>query len=105
MSKTPDAPPVIEATIPSAQGISAIASANAPFIYFENVPAFAIMNGIGHVTLEAGRLLGSGPDGKVLTDRVLVAHLRGNLLAMKGLRAALDRIILMAEPRPEGPAN
>ena len=43
-------------SIPSQQGgISAIGSAAAPFLYFENAPAFGTMNGIIKVTLTATR--------------------------------------------------
>jgi hypothetical protein len=100
------APPVLTEVIPSVTGkISAIASANAPFIYFENAAFYGFLNGIGQVTLDAQRLNASAVDGTVAIDRVLVAHLRGNLAAIKSLRSALDGIMLMAEPKPEGPAN
>jgi transposase-like protein len=33
------------------------------------------------------------------------AHLRANIPAIRSLRAALDGILLMAEPKPDGPAN
>jgi hypothetical protein len=36
---------------------------------------------------------------------VIVAHLRSNLSALRSLRAAIDDVLLMAEPTPEGPAN
>jgi len=105
MSDEADKPSVIE-TIPSVRGsISAIGSANAPFIYFENVPFYGLLNGVGQITMEAGRIFGADADGKVILDRVVVAHLRGNIPAIRALRAALDGILLMAEPKPEGPAN
>ena|ERR1700760_2372147 len=105
MADTPTTPAVIE-VIPSVQGsISGVASANAPFIYFENAPFYGLLNGVGQVTLEVGRIFGADPSGKVIMDRVLVAHLRGNINAIRGLRAALDGILLMAEPKPEGAPN
>ncbi len=105
MPDEPDKPSVIE-TIPSVQGsISAIGSANAPFIYFENVPFYGFLNGVGQVTMEAGRIFGADANGKVILDRVIVAHLRGNIPAIRSLRAALDGILLMAEPKPPGPTN
>ena len=82
-----------------------VTDANAPFIYFETVSSLGLLNGIGQLTLEANRLLSSGPDGRVAVDRVVVAHLRSNLPALRSLRAAIDGILLMAEPTPEGPAN
>ena len=92
--------------IPSvAGGISGIASASAPFVYFDSVNFYGIINGVGQVTLEANRLMATGPDGRIAIDRVVVAHLKCSLTAVKSLRAALDGIILMAEPKPERPTN
>lgn len=120
MVKTPNKPAVKEPgvasggpaiastveTIPSVQGgISAIASADAPFLYFEGAPFYGLLNGVGQVTLDTGRIFGADANGKVIMDRVLVAHLRGNLNAIRSLRAALDGIILMSEPKPTSPSN
>jgi hypothetical protein len=96
--------PVPPENIPANAGqVSAIASASAPFVYFEDATFWRLLNGIGQVTLEASTMRAS-PDGGVAVDRVVVAHLRGNLRAMMSLRAALDNILLLAEPI-EGPAN
>lgn len=47
------APAPVE-TIPSVQhGITAMASANAPFVYFEEAPTFAYFDGVIRVTLTA----------------------------------------------------
>jgi hypothetical protein len=93
--------------IPSvAGGISAIASANAPFIYFESTPFFQLINGVGKVSISIFRQIAPAPDGKgVIQDQVIVGTLVGNLPAIRALRAALDGVLLMAEPKPEGPAN
>jgi hypothetical protein len=92
--------------IPSVAGnISAVASANTPFVYFEEAIFYGFVNGVGKVALTTNRLIAAAPDGSVLTDKVLVAHLVGNLPAIRALRATLDGILLMAEPKPEGPAN
>lgn len=105
MSDRSDVLRIVE-IIPSVQGsVSAIASGVAPFIYFENAPFCGLLNGIGQVTLEANRLMGADAKGLLITDRVIVAHLRGNIQAMKALRAALDGMILLAEPVAPGPAN
>jgi len=105
MADKPAVPTNVE-NIPSlAGGISALASANAPFIYFENAPFFGMMNGVGKIALESFRQIALAEDGQVQVDRVIVAHLVGNIVAIKNLRAALDGIILMAEPKPEGPGN
>jgi hypothetical protein len=103
----PDEPnkPIVE-NIPSIAGkISAVASANTPFIYFEDAAFYGHVNGIGKVALTTNRLIAAAPDGSVLTDKVLVAHLVGNIPAIRALRATLDGILLMAEPKPEGPTN
>ncbi len=100
------ADPAIIENIPSvAGGISGIGSAQAPFVYFENAPFYGLLNGVGQVTLEAGRIFGVDATGKPVLDTVIVAHLRRNLPAIRSLRAALDGILLMAEPKPEGPSN
>ena len=97
--------PVITENIPATGGqISAIASANAPFIFFDAAHFFGLLNGVGQITLEANRLAAVGPDGRIVIDRVVVAHLRSSLPALRRLRAAIDGILLMAEPT-EGPAN
>jgi hypothetical protein len=99
-------PPIRTENIPNTSGqISAIASANAPFIYFENAPFFGLLNGVGQISLSAGRPMVVTAEGPIAGDIVLVAHLRGNLPAIRALRGALDGILLMAEPKPEGPAN
>jgi hypothetical protein len=102
MAKSPN-PSHVETIASVERGISTMA--NAPFIYFDNAPAYGLLNGIGQVTLEAGRIFWADAPSKVATDRVLVAHLRGSLPAIKRLRAALDGIILMAEPKAKAPAN
>jgi hypothetical protein len=92
--------------IPSVVGeISAIASANAPFLYFEGAPFFGMLNGVGKIAIEASRQISVGPGGTVLFDRVLVCHLVGNLQAMRALKGAIDGILLMAEPVPESAKN
>jgi hypothetical protein len=99
-------PPVVTENIPAHAGqISAIGSANAPFIYFESASFFGLLDGVARMTLEANRLIATGPDGRVAVDRVVVAHLRSSLPALRSLRAAIDGVLLMAEPTPKGPAN
>ena len=82
-------PPVQTEIIPAVSGhVSAIGSAGAPFVYFEGASYYGLLNGIGRITLEAERLC-AGTDGMITTDKVFVAHLRGNLPAIRSLRAAL----------------
>jgi hypothetical protein len=83
---------------------SAIGSANAPFVFFENAPVFGIRQGVGHITLTAQRAFPS-PDGDALTDHVIVAHLRMGLEAALQLRNAIDGLISLAAGKPEGQAH
>jgi hypothetical protein len=55
MSEQADAKPPV-AGIPSG-GDAALASAHAPFLYFEDVPVFGHMNGIVRITLTASRIM------------------------------------------------
>ena len=92
-------------SIPSVQGgLSGLASAHAPFLYFENAPAFGTMNGIIKVTLTATRDLPQ-PNNKIASDHVVVAHLRMNLAAARALKAALEGAILLASPSPTDMTN
>jgi hypothetical protein len=97
--------PVVE-ILPSVQGgVSAIASAHAPFLYFENVPAVGHLNGIIRVTLTASRdmpIPGADAPG---TDQVVVAHLRMNVPAAIALRTSLDAALLLATPAQTGAKN
>ena len=94
------------AELPAAKveaGVSEDASANAPFILFDEISGFGSYNGIAHMTLEALRFM--NVNGKLRTDRVAVAHLRMNLVALKVLKDTIAKIELLAQPVPEGPKN
>jgi hypothetical protein len=99
MPENPDVKPPVE-VIPSVAGeISAIASAHAPFLYFEDVTAFGHVNGIIRITLEAARILPApGNPAAAVIDRVIVAHLRMNVPAARSLKAALEGALLLAAP-------
>jgi hypothetical protein len=92
--------------IPSIEGeASAIASAHAPFIYIDGVITQGFANGIGNMTLEAIRHGVVG--GKVVTDRVVVAHLRMGVIGLQSIKAACEAMLLQMLPveNPEGKAN
>lgn len=92
-------------SIPSQQGgISAIGSAAAPFLYFENAPAFGTMNGIIKVTLTATRDM-PVTNGQIASDHVAVAHLRMNVHAARALKAALEGALLLASPTASDTPN
>ena len=98
-------PPVPVEAIPSvAGGLSGLASAQAPFVYFENAPAFGTMNGILKVTLTATRDMPLA-NNKIASDHVVVAHLRMNMAAARALKTALEGAILLASPSPTETPN
>ena len=76
--------------------LAAGSSAHAPMLYFEDAPTFGHLNGVIQVTLEAVQIV-SEPSG-VKRERVVVAHLRMNILAARALRAALEGALLIAAP-------
>jgi hypothetical protein len=69
----------------------------APIIYMDVVSAFGIQNGIVSLTLEA-MTHHSEPDGKVLTARSEVAHLRLTPLAFQNFRQVVEKVALLAAP-------
>ena len=77
---------------------------HAPFVFYEGTPAFGVLNGVINVTLAAHRTL-AHPDGTVATEQVVVAYLRGSILAARTLRDSIDRALLLAAPTGEGKAN
>lgn len=82
--------------IPSVEGqISAIASANAPVIYFDSVPRHAANAHIVAVTVGMIRLV--GVDASAVNDTVITAHLRCSIAAAVALRDALIAAIQTAE--------
>jgi hypothetical protein len=85
----------------AAAELSLTGSAGAPFIFFEAATNYGFHNGIANITLEASRSLSM--EGKLLRDRVIVAHLRMSLTAAMSLRAALNGIALMAVPQTGRP--
>jgi hypothetical protein len=96
--------PVTVEQIPSVSGgMSAIANAVAPVIFCDAVPTFGYYNGIAHMTLSTMRFL--PVDGKVAQDNMIVAHLRMNMVALQGLKAAIAAIELLAQPVPKGAKN
>jgi hypothetical protein len=77
---------------------------HAPFIFYEGTPAFGVLNGVINITLAAHQTL-ARPDGTVATEQVVVAYLRGSVLAARILRDSIDRALLLAAPTGEGKAN
>ena len=92
---------------PSPEKVPAVSisdTPHAPFIFYENAPAFGVMNGVVNITLSAHRAY-AGLDGAIINEQVVVAYLRGNIPAALSLRQAIDNALLLAAPTGEGKAN
>lgn len=92
--------------LPSAVGeISALASAHAPLLFFDEVSFCSVDKGVAGVTLTASRQIAFLPNGSVASDRVIVATLRASLPAMLALRATIDEIERMAQRQLDAAAE
>jgi len=97
MVKPPTPPSPVE-IIPSHQGdTSAIGSAHAPFLYFDEAPAFGEIQNLIQVTLTANRIIPL-KGGQIGLDRVITAHLRMNIAGALSLKSAIDGALLLATP-------
>ncbi len=76
--------------------VNLIANPDAPILYFDGAPNFGYINGVCNVTLES-LIFTSGPDG-IVTERIVVAHLRMGLTAANALRHSLEGALLLAQP-------
>jgi hypothetical protein len=99
MIENTDVKPPVVITPSNRGGVSATASAHAPFLYFETAPIFGYQNGVIRITLEATRDM-PGPAGEVTSDRAIVAHLRMNIPAALSLKSAIEGALLLAMPSP-----
>ena len=89
MTDQPPKPPVVPAEL------TAIASANAPFIFFDVVGTVGFNSGIASITLEAVRHVAMA--GQVLQDRVAVGHLRMGPAGLQSLKSAIEGIEQLAK--------
>jgi len=97
-------PPIVTELLPSVEGrMSGLASAHAPFVFFDAAPTMGHFNGIIHIALSALRFMPT--EGRAVGDAVMVAHLRTNLEGLKSLKAAIVKVELMLEPVPESQKN
>jgi hypothetical protein len=94
-------PPVVEVIPSRVDEIAALASAHAPFLYFDRAPTFGYNHGIVNITLEALRFMAVGQTPT--RDRVVVAHLRMSVPAAMALKAALEAALLLAAPAAGAP--
>jgi hypothetical protein len=65
----------------------------APIIFFDNVTAFGMINGVANLTLEAFIQVAGD---KVSSRRVVVAHLRFGKSSLKNVAEALEKLKLLA---------
>lgn len=101
MSDKSDEKPPVE-VIPSYQGdVSAIASAHAPFLYFDAAPTFGFNEGVVNITLDVRRNMPSGTT--VVWDRVVIAHLRMTVSGAHSLLGALNGALLLASDAAGSP--
>lgn len=86
--------------IPSVRGAtSGIASANAPIIFIDEVPVFGVYNDVVHMTCETLRFNRVESTSAPVIDRIVVAHLRMNKEAMRGLKRAIEAVeAMIADP-------
>jgi hypothetical protein len=81
---------------------------HAPIVFYEWAPTSGFANGIINVTLGANRITQVRSNGAVVSEGVVVAHLRGSVQAALNLRRALDRALsaaVGAQTPPKGKTN
>jgi hypothetical protein len=83
----------------SADNVSALGSADAPFIYTDWIGSHGYNGGVVSFTLEALRYMSVG--NKTRRDRVVVAHLRMPLHTLAALKQGIAQIELMLQ-KPAG---
>jgi hypothetical protein len=69
-------------------------AAAAPFVYFDLVPAFGVVNGVVELELAAQMVVPTA-DGNAHAETVCTVHLRGSIAAMEGLSNAIDKAMDM----------
>jgi hypothetical protein len=69
---------------------------HAPIFFYEWAPTSGFANGIISVTLAANCTTHVRPNGEVVSESLVVAHLRGSVQAALNLRKALDRALSLA---------
>jgi hypothetical protein len=73
---------------------------DAPFVFFDNAPTVAHLNGLICVSLSAAIWLPTD-DGRARVEQLIVAHLRTNIPGAIALRDAINNGLLLAMP-PSG---
>jgi hypothetical protein len=95
-AKADERPAAVTELIPSlADNVSALGSADAPFIYTDWIGNYGHNGGVVSFTLEALRYMSVG--NKTQRDRVVVAHLRMPLHTLAALKQGIAQIELMLQ--------
>ncbi|OFW97576.1 MAG: hypothetical protein A3D94_05870 [Alphaproteobacteria bacterium RIFCSPHIGHO2_12_FULL_66_14] len=89
--------PTAKQTPGASAGLCALASAAAPFVYFDRAPNFGFNGAVANISLEVVRFAAPSDGAEVVADRVTVAHLRMTLDAMRSLKAAIEGVERIAE--------
>jgi hypothetical protein len=90
--------------VPARQNqVSAIASASAPFLYFDRVTNCGYLDGIANFTLEAHRHMET--DEGMVHDRVVIAHARMGAMALTSLKLAVAQIEKIMQSAKSNPAD
>jgi len=91
---------------PGASGsLCPLASAAAPFVYFDRAPNFGFNGAVANISLEAIRFETPAEGADVVADRVTVAHLRMTLDALRSLKTAIEGVERMAEAAKARPGD
>lgn len=97
MADKPDITPPVSGSHEKTVVLSDSASAQAPFLYFEDATAFGHYQGMIRITLESCRLIAK-EGNQVSLERVIVANLRMTIASAQQLRIAIDKALLLAAP-------
>jgi len=98
-TNAPTAPPAPPASDPSHRaGFDMSRLDDVPTIFFDIVSASGHDGGVGALTLEVRRSVGTSDT--VIADYRPVAFLRCSMASLRMLRGAIDRIQLLADPTP-----
>lgn len=84
-------------------GAAAVASACAPWVYFDAVTVSGVSGGVAFLTVEAMRHL--DVNGVPLKDFVVTGHLRCPLSALGTLKQAIEQIEALVRPGPAAARN
>lgn len=89
----------------TSRSLCPLASAAAPFVYFDRAPNFGFNGAVANISLEAVRFEMPAENGNVVADRVTVAHLRMTLDALRSLKTAIEGVERMVEASIVGPRD